>query len=317
MGRNATSFVHHEHMIELNNVSRRYGAFLAVSDLSFSVDTGEIVGLVGPNGAGKTTTMKMITGYLVPTSGRLRVNGIDVVEDPTSAQAAIGYLPEMNPVDPEMAVQDYLVFIGRMRGLSGPELKERLRFAVGACQIEDRLVRPIATLSKGLRQRVGIAQAIIHDPAILILDEPTSGLDPNQIVEIRELVRELGRDKTVILSTHILSEVEETCTRALMIVGGRLAIDDDLDDVVGSRSMLLRLRAADEEVAATLAALEGVTSVEALRDGFRLHLDGERDLGAEIFRLAVSEGWEISEMALERRDLEDVFREVSHRGGRS
>ncbi|MCB9831262.1 MAG: ATP-binding cassette domain-containing protein [Planctomycetes bacterium] len=301
-------------MIEVLNVSRQYGSFWAVQDLSFSVDAGEIVGLVGPNGAGKTTTMKMITGYLVPSTGRLRVNGIDVVADPTAAQATIGYLPENNPVYPDMSVQDYLVFVGRMRGLSGPVLKERLRFAVGACRIEDRLVRPIATLSKGLRQRVGIAQAIIHDPGILILDEPTSGLDPNQIVEIRDLIRELGRDKTVILSTHILSEVEESCTRALMIVGGRLALDDDIEDLVGARSLLLRIEEADGDPTPVLAAIPGVRSVEAVGPRHRLHLDDQGEVGREVFRVAVSEGWELAEMSVERRDLEDVFRSVSRRG---
>ena len=308
-------------MIELTSVSKQYGSFWAVRDLSFGVDRSEIIGLVGPNGAGKTTTMKMITGFLAPCAGGLVIDGIDVVSDPTAAQARIGYLPEHNPLYPEMAVQDYLVFIGRMRGLKGAKLKERLAVAVDACGLRDRVTSLIKHLSKGLRQRVGIAQAIIHDPEILILDEPTSGLDPNQIVEIRDLIRTLGQDKTVILSTHILSEVEETCSRALMIVSGRLAVDDRIENLAGSRDIRFAVTGSGGDVVQKIESVDGVASAAPMpgvavngTSSFRVVPESEREINVELFRLAVKEGWEISELARERRSLEDVFREASASG---
>ena len=308
-------------MIELNKISKSYDSFWAVRDLSTTVDAGEIIGLVGPNGAGKTTTMKIITGFLVPSAGDVQVNGIDVISHPTAAQELIGYLPEHNPIYPDMSVQDYLVFVGKMRGLGGSNLKERLRFAAGACQLGEKITASIATLSKGFRQRVGIAQAIIHDPKILILDEPTSGLDPNQIAEIRDLIRELGQDKTVILSTHILSEVEETCSRALMMVGGRLAVDDHVANLSGSRSLRFVLCGADLDVESTktaLIGLDGLGNLEQIAtapDRLEFRADMKDDDGAAVFRLAVSQGWELAELSPERRSLEDVFREVSNQGG--
>ncbi|HGY91047.1 MAG TPA: ATP-binding cassette domain-containing protein [Planctomycetes bacterium] len=307
-------------MIEVQSISKRYGSFLAVRDLSFSVSRGEIIGLVGPNGAGKTTTMKIITGYLVPNDGRVLIDGGDVALDPVKAQERIGYLPESNPIYPEMSVQDYLLWMGKMRGLKGSRLVERLSYAVKACDIEGRLTSTVRTLSKGLRQRVGIAQAILHDPDILILDEPTSGLDPNQIIEIRDLIRDLGRDKTVILSTHILSEVEETCSRALMIVGGTLAVDDRIDHLLGDRTLHFRVAKAGDDTAELLRAVEGVEEVrplDAAKDTRRFLVvpkDGI-DLAPALFHLAVERGWELLELSPARRSLEDVFREATVSGG--
>ncbi len=303
-------------MIEVQSISKRYGSFLAVQDLSFSVDRGEIIGLVGPNGAGKTTTMKIITGYLVPNEGRVLVDGRDVALDPVKAQERIGYLPESNPIYPEMSVQDYLLWMGKMRGLKGSRLVERLSYAVKACDIEGRLTSIVRTLSKGLRQRVGIAQAILHDPDILILDEPTSGLDPNQIIEIRDLIRDLGRDKTVILSTHILSEVEETCSRALMIVGGTLAVDDRIDHLLGDRTLHFGVSKAGPDAEDFIRTLDGVDEVRTL-DGpketrrFLVVPKDGADLAPSLFHLAVERQWELLELSPARRSLEDVFREAT------
>jgi ABC-2 type transport system ATP-binding protein len=304
-------------MISLKSVSKSYDDLLAVRCVSFEVDRGEIIGLVGPNGAGKTTIMKMITGFILPNSGTVEVDGIDVASNPTDAQKRIGYLPENNPLYPEMTVQDYLVFSGEMRGLAGAPLLERLTFCVDACGLREVLVRPIRQLSKGFRQRVGIAAAIIHDPDILILDEPTSGLDPNQIVEIRSLIHELGRDKTVILSTHILSEVEETCTRAIMIVGGEKGADDSIDELLGGQSMRMIFDDATPEVLAAareeISGVDGVETVESLHDmaGFRITPKSGSSIGNALFALARQESWPVSEIAVNRRSLEDVFREVT------
>ncbi len=304
-------------MISLKSVSKSYDDLLAVRGVSFEVERGEIIGLVGPNGAGKTTIMKMITGFILPNSGSVEVDGIDVASNPSGAQLRIGYLPEHNPLYPEMTVQDYLVFTGEMRGLGGPTLLERLTFCVDACGLREVLVRPIRQLSKGFRQRVGIAAAIIHDPDILILDEPTSGLDPNQIVEIRSLITELGRDKTVILSTHILSEVEETCTRAIMIVGGEKGADDSIDELLGGQSLRLLFEEATPEflvsAAELISAVEGVESVKALRDssGFSIAPTSGSSIGTALFDLARREAWSLTELAVDRRSLEDVFREVT------
>ncbi|MEE9394992.1 MAG: ATP-binding cassette domain-containing protein [Planctomycetota bacterium] len=304
-------------MIELIEVTKRYGDVVAVHGISFQVDRGEIIGLVGPNGAGKTTTMKMITGYLAPTSGKLVVDGKDVLSDPIHAQARIGYLPENNPLYPEMVVQDYLSFMGKMRGLRGSQLAVRLRTAAAACDLRSVIQRPIRQLSKGFRQRVGIAQAIIHDPDILILDEPTSGLDPNQIVEIRDLIQELGRNKTVILSTHILSEVEETCSRAIMIVAGRLAVDEKIETLSGGQRTRLALSKTTDGVLKKLEGLDEVVKVEASNDKreFWIESKNNADLAPTLFALAVEQGWQVAELARERRSLENVFREASRAAG--
>lgn len=307
-------------MIELTAVSKSYGAFRAVRDLTFSVSSGEIIGLVGPNGAGKTTTMKMITGYLVPTEGRVRVDGAIVADDPTTVQRSIGYLPEHNPLYPDMSVRDYLLFVGRMRDLTGSNLKDRFAQVVGACHLEDKVGATIQTLSKGYKQRVGIAQAMIHDPKILILDEPTSGLDPNQIVDIRSLIGQLGQDKTVILSTHILSEVEETCSRALMIVGGKLAVDGSIDKLSGVGAHRFTVDAKEEVVIELLTNMDKVDDAECIasQDGkhtYQVNVPNGEDIAAELYRLARDKDWTLTELSRDRRNLEDVFREASQGTG--
>ncbi|RMF13146.1 MAG: ABC transporter ATP-binding protein [Candidatus Dadabacteria bacterium] len=217
-------------LLDVRGLTRRYGDFAAVSNLSFQVSAGEIVGFLGPNGAGKSTTMRMLTTYLPPTEGTATVCGADIVEDAARVREQIGYLPETPPVYPEMRVERYLRFVARIRQVPRGQIGERVNWAIEACGLADRRRQIIGTLSKGYRQRVGIAQAIVHDPRVLILDEPTSGLDPNQILEIRDLIRRLGEGRTILLSTHILQEVRSVCDRVLILHNGHLAFDAPLDD---------------------------------------------------------------------------------------
>lgn len=212
-------------MIEVQNLTKRYGDRTAVSGISFSVAKGEILGFLGPNGAGKSTTMKMITGFLSPSEGKVSVGGYDMAENPLEAKALIGYLPEVVPLYPDMSVWDYLSFVASLKGIPSGQVAERVEYVVKRCWLEDYRTRLISHLSKGYRQRVGLAQALIHNPAVLILDEPTSGLDPNQIREVRETIRRLGERKTILLSTHILQEVEALADRVILIAEGRLRFD--------------------------------------------------------------------------------------------
>lgn len=219
-------------MISLTSVSKIYGPFRAVDDVSFEINRGEVVGFIGPNGAGKSTTMRMITGFLPPTSGKINVAGVDVLSTPRAAQAKIGYLPESAATYGELEVSEFLEFMGGMRGLSGLYLQDRLRTVIRLCQLGPALGKSIQTLSKGFRQRTCLAQALLHDPEILILDEPTVGLDPNQIIDFRSVLKEIGANKTVLLSTHILSEVEATCQRIIMIHNGRIVAQGSLPELL-------------------------------------------------------------------------------------
>jgi ABC-2 type transport system ATP-binding protein len=305
-------------MIKVEQLGHLYGEHRALVDVSFEIERGTIVGLVGPNGAGKSTTMKIVTGYMAPTFGRAFVAGIDVVEDRLAAQQKLGYLPESAPLYRDMVVRDYLTYMAKLRGVAAGDLKARLGFVAGACSLETVWGRPIGQLSKGFRQRVGLAQAMVHDPDLLILDEPTSGLDPNQILEIRDLVRELGRKKTVVLSTHVLSEVEAMCSRAIMIVGGRVHADERLDAAAVATSIKVGLLNAPGDAAERLGRLAGVKSVDSLAGGagraaYRLHVDGRSDLLDEVGRLAAELRWTLSELVPEKRDLEEIFRSLDAR----
>ena len=308
-------------MIEIDGLEKSYGDVRALRGISTRISRGEVVGLLGPNGAGKTTTMKILVGYLLPTAGRARVAGHDVVDNPIEVQRRIGYLPENAPIYGEMLVQDYLDFMARMRGLDRGSARDRIRKAIGECGLERVLTRPITQLSKGYRQRVGLAGVILHDPEILILDEPTTGLDPNQIVDVRALIKRMGETKTVILSTHILPEVEATCDRAVIILDGTIQADGKLTDLTASHAQVVGIEATDVAAAeAALAALDGVAGVEreSLVDGvatLRLQLDGPRELGATIFDLARELGWRLTELRRDDRTLEAVFRELTERGG--
>jgi ABC-2 type transport system ATP-binding protein len=305
-------------VIEALGLSKSYGPVEAVRDVSFSVDTGEIVGLLGPNGAGKTTIMKMLTCYLFPTAGTARVAGFDVFEDPLDVKSAVGYLPENAPLYTDLTVAEYLDFIADARGLVGERKRERLQRVIGECGLESVIYRDIDDLSKGFRQRVGIAQAILHDPRILILDEPTAGLDPHQIVEIRELIRSLGREKTVILSTHILQEVEATCQRILILNEGRIVAQGTREEIErelrGEVLLDLTLRMSGAAPAGDeLLKVEGVRKVvseeRTPRDSVLIRLSLSPDGGAEerIFDWAVARQAKILAMVPRRLSLEDIF----------
>lgn len=304
-------------MIELENLAKNYGEIEAVRGISASIEGGEIVGLLGPNGAGKTTAMKMLVGYLLPTSGTARVAGVDVVRNPQEVQRRIGYLPESAPVYGDMLAQEFLRFTAEMRGLDASIADQRILTAVRECDLEPVLTRPIGQLSKGYRQRVGLAAAILHDPEILILDEPTTGLDPNQIVEIRDLIRRMGHTKTVILSTHILPEVEATCDRAVILIDGEIRADGTLGDLTRSRVEVASIAAPGRAEAVTaLRELAGVTAVDATdeQDGFvtyRLHLEGDSDVGQAVFETARDRGWRLRELRRDDKTLEQVFRELT------
>jgi ABC-2 type transport system ATP-binding protein len=301
-------------MIEVQNLSKRYPTRLAVDDVTFSVREGEIVGFLGPNGAGKTTTMRVLTGFLPPSSGGARIAGHDVVTQANAARAAIGYLPESAATYPEMRVREYLAFRARLEGVPGAKVRERVEQAIARCLLGEVASRKIENLSKGFRQRAALAAALVHQPPVLILDEPTIGLDPVQIIKIRETIRELGRDRAVLLSTHILPEVEAVCDRVLIIDRGRIVAE-------GTPAELRRKLAGTPIVRAVfrggvparepLAALSGVSAVE-IEDApeetrARLTCLPGRDPREEVFRVAVEQGWVLRELAREAMTLEDVF----------
>ena len=304
-------------MIELRNLEKSYGETQALKGISFSISKGEIVGLLGPNGAGKTTAMKILVGYLLPTAGSATVADLDVVSHPLEVQERIGYLPENAPLYLDMLAQEHLEFMADMRGLDAATRRRRLPRVVEECGIGGVLTRPIGQLSKGYRQRVGLAAAILHDPEILILDEPTTGLDPNQIVEVRQLIRRMGSTKTVILSTHILPEVEATCDRVVILIEGRVRADAALGQITRSRVQVATLSTPDPgAVRQALAGLAGVSQVEASEAGggfhtFRMRLSGDGEIGEAVADLARDKGWRLRELRRDDRSLEHVFRELT------
>ncbi len=310
--------------ITVRNLVKKYGNQAAVNNISFDVGTGEILGFLGPNGAGKTTTMKIITCYMPPNAGTVEVDGLSISDHSLEVRRKIGYLPEMNPLYYDMNVLDYLDYSARLQGMSDAAIPGKVKDMVGVCGLGDVRHKDIGELSKGYRQRVGLAQAMIHDPEVLILDEPTSGLDPNQIVEIRKLIRQLGRAKTVILSTHILSEVQATCDRVLIINEGAIVADgtpDQLQRQFTSGEILtleVKTGTADplEMVAPKLRILAYVKNVTLLsrHDGVsRFELEAEKgaDVREAAFRLAVSENWVLLEMQRKATTLEDVFHKLT------
>lgn len=302
--------------IRISNLSRSYGAQKAVDDISFTVRTGEVLGFLGPNGAGKTTTMKMICGLVAADSGRLEVGGKDVVKDAEEVRRNIGYLPENNPLYAEMPVLDLLHFTAKVQDVPKEQRTARVAAMVEACGLGPEKHKRVEELSKGYRQRVGLAQAMVHDPAVLILDEPTTGLDPNQIVEIRELIKQVGRSKTVIFSTHILPEVEATCDRILIINKGRIVADGDPRSLrqrsEGRHLLRICLPAADPVfVSPILSALPSVEHVEALGQGVFVLQSGSADTAAEVYRLCSTSGWLLTELTPLEARLEEVFRNLT------
>ena len=309
-------------LLSLDGVSKHFGSVTAVSDVGFTVDRGEVVGFLGPNGAGKSTTMRMITQYLDPDAGSIRLDGELLDDAGRAAKRRIGYLPENNPLYTDMLVSEYLDFIVRLREIPVEERRRALDQAVGRTGIESVFYRPIGELSKGFRQRVGLAQAIVHEPDLLVLDEPTEGLDPNQRVEIRHLIGALGRDHTVILSTHVLPEVQHTCSRLLIINQGGLVADGPVAQLV-ARAKGMQQVAVEAEGAGVMEALKtlpGVTNVEdrGTREGKTSALvtaSAADDLRPAVFRLAGEHGWTLYELHAEGGSLEELFRQLTTSDG--
>jgi ABC-2 type transport system ATP-binding protein len=310
-------------VIEVQHITKRYGAVTAVDDVSFRVERGEILGFLGPNGAGKTTTMRILTGYMPPTEGRAMVAGYDVFTNPIEAKRRTGYLPETPPLYPDMTVREYLDFVARIKGIPGGERKDRVGTAMQRTFIVDMADRHCAKLSKGYRQRVGLAQALIHNPDVLILDEPTAGLDPKQIIETRSLIRSLAGDHTIVLSTHILPEVAQTCQRVVIINKGRVVAVDTPDNLTarlkGSATMYVQVDASGADAGAVLAAIPGVTRVLAVDHheggrstvGYEVESAPEVDVRRELAHAIVTRGWGLLELRPVRMSLEDVFLQVT------
>jgi len=306
-------------VIEVQHLTKRYGRVTAVDDVSFRVERGEILGFLGPNGAGKTTTMRVITGYMPPTEGRVVVAGFDVFEQPIDAKRRTGYLPETPPLYPDMTVLEYLTFVARIKGVPSGERKARVDRVMARTAVADMRDRPCGKLSKGYRQRVGLAQAILHNPDVLVLDEPTAGLDPKQIIETRQLIHELAGDHTIILSTHILPEVAQTCQRVVIINKGRVVAVDTPDNLTrrlrGAESMYV-LVDADRDAAPALQGVAGVTRV-AMADrhesavGYEVESVRGEDVRRDLARAVVSQGWGLLELRPLRVSLEDVFLQVT------
>ena len=301
-------------MVEIQHLTKTYGTQNAVDNISFLAGKGEIVGFLGPNGAGKSTTMKIATGYLPPTAGTVRVAGYDVLTNSLAVRRHVGYLPEHNPLYLDMYVHEYIEFIGSVHGLRGSNLRNRVAELVSRVGLSREQNKQIGALSKGYRQRVGLAQALIHDPDVLILDEPTTGLDPNQILEIRQLIREVGEDKTVIFSTHILPEVTALCTRVLIISRGKLVADSPVAELAARAAGETVVRAEFEGPVnmTMLAELPNVRHVEAAPDGaVLLRTAPGTDVRAAVSRLAGQEGWILLGLRQEQQSLEEVFGELT------
>jgi len=318
-------------MIEAANLYKSYGQIQALKDVSFDIAEGEIVGLLGPNGAGKTTIMKILTGYLQADSGSVTVDGLDILTQTRQAQERIGYLPENAPLYPELTVQGYLQMMAGLRQISNKEELDRLEEAVLSTALLDHLTRPIGELSKGFRQRVGLAQAILHQPRLLILDEPTIGLDPTQLVEIRNLIKRLANRSTVLFSTHILPEVEAICDRVIMLFNGEVKVNSHLTELTSTNAALLTVDGSTEGIENTLGLLDGVNKIELLasdRDDpaspriegtpsvsesstFRIQGEDRLDLCPAIYQLASKQEWLVRELRLEVQTLESVFNKLA------
>jgi ABC-2 type transport system ATP-binding protein len=311
-------------MIEVSHVSRFFGSFSAVNDVSFSIPTGQIVGLLGPNGAGKTTTMRMITGYLAPSEGQILIDGVDITQAPVESKKKIGYMPESAPLYGEMIVEDYLKYIAEMYG-ENPE--EKVPALCAECGLKEVMSKNISELSRGNRQRVALAHALMHDPEILILDEPTSGLDPNQVEDVRAIIREIGKTRTVIVSTHILSEVETICSRAIIISGGKVVADSSIEALknsVGTSSSVFVTLGANGDATVTEKSAEAKKVAESIPNvasvtvndlneqetgNFELvvSVNGDAEIRPELVKKLVEKGFDLYEMAIQKNSLEDVF----------
>ncbi|HTQ53950.1 MAG TPA: ATP-binding cassette domain-containing protein [Bryobacteraceae bacterium] len=312
-------------MIKVQDLTKRYARTIAVDNISFEVEKGQIVGFLGPNGAGKTTTMRVLTCYLPPTTGTATVAGFDVLENPLEVKRHIGYLPETPPLYPEMEVSEYLVFVGRLKGIGAADVARRVGEVTERCAIGDVRTKLIGKLSKGYRQRVGLAQAIIHNPDVLVLDEPTAGLDPKQIIETRDLIRHLAGDHTIILSTHILSEVEHSCDRVVIINKGKLVATDSVENLTnrlrGSEAIALEVASSNGplDLAQVQQRLEQVSGVSRVvprdakdgRLGFEVESQQGRQVRGDLARAVVNSGWNLHELRAVGLSLEDIFLQLT------
>lgn len=300
-------------LIRIEHLSRDYGPIHAVSDISFEVKRGEVLGFLGPNGAGKSTTMQMLTGNLAPTRGRIYINGYDILDQPKLAKSELGYLPETPPVYRELSVTEYLSYCAKLNRVAASKQQQAIDLAMERCGLTEVRKRLIGNLSKGYQQRVGIAQAIIHSPAVVIFDEPTVGLDPIQIREIRSLIRELGGEHSVILSTHILPEVQTTCDRVQIINNGILVLSEsigELNQQMQSENLLFAFR--NPPGIQALQAIGGVKQVSKINDErFRLHIDPENDPTDKIVKMSAGQDWKLYELNQERKSLEEIFMEIT------
>jgi ABC-2 type transport system ATP-binding protein len=302
--------------IAVKEITKKYGSQIAVNKISFEVHTGEIVGFIGPNGAGKSTTMKMITGTLSPDTGSVRINGLSMLEHQKKIRGMIGYLPENNPLYHDMYIREYLLYVAGLYQVNGKQARKRVSDVIEMTALSKEVSKKIGNLSKGYRQRVGLAQALIHDPEILVLDEPTSGLDPNQLVEIRNLVSTIGKEKTVLLSTHILQEVEAICDRVIIINNGGIVADEDAQRLKEKGKDLTQTihieldEAADPEIWRKLVFIDHVKSIDNKQ--YLLETHESRDIRGDIFNFAVSQGLTILSLSLRKKSLEEVFRELTN-----
>jgi ABC-2 type transport system ATP-binding protein len=307
-------------MIKVEQLTKRYPGVTAIKSLSFDVEKGEIVGFLGPNGAGKSTTMRILSSFMPATSGRAYIAGHDVFRDSLNARRHLGYLPENVPLYGDMRVNEYLRYRGSLKGLAGANLRKRVGAVKELCSVNEVENKLISTLSKGFRQRVGLAEALIHEPDLLILDEPTIGLDPNQIRQVRELIKSLGKRHTILLSTHILSEVEITCSRVIIINRGKIEASDAPENLVSrirtSGTVRMEARTGDDNPSELIEKVAGVKSVSATVDeGWHrcaIRVEANSDLREEIFRLAVARHWTVRELTQDKATLEDVFVEITH-----
>ena len=308
-------------MIAVQNLTKKYGENKALDNVSFEVHDREVLGFLGPNGAGKSTTMKIITGFISPTEGTALVDNLDIVDNSFEIRSQVGYLPESNPLYSDMKVWEYLQFVAAARQIPKDKRKGAIKRMTDVCGLKDVIGKGIDQLSKGYRQRVGLAQAMIHDPDILIMDEPTSGLDPNQIVEIRDLIKKIGKEKTIILSTHILPEVQATCSRVVIINQGKIVAQGTTEELTASTAgrevVYVKLRGDREKIRSTISEYGFVKSVSSSGEepggvyGFSIETEGQKDAREAIFKMSVSNSWTLLEMYRKQENLEDIFRRLT------
>ncbi|MBL8089472.1 MAG: ATP-binding cassette domain-containing protein [Anaerolineales bacterium] len=306
-------------MIKVSGLTKDYGARRAVHNLNFNANKGEIVGFLGPNGAGKTTTMRILTGYMPPSDGEAIVAGYDVVEESLEVRKRVGYLPETVPLYTDMVVFDYLKYMGDLRRL--PDVEDRVDEVLDMVGLLDRAQGYIGNLSKGMRQRVGLAQALLHSPEVLILDEPTIGLDPNQVVEVRELIREIGKEKTVLLSTHLLNEAQNLCDRVLIINKGKIVAEDTTENLqarlLGAERVVVKVRGDGDQLADTIKEVKGVRKVETLDDGaVEFEFASGKDLRPEVAKQVIKTGYDLLELRPLGMSLEEIFIELTSNDGK-